>query len=822
MLRITVSLLTVVLLCAGCSETETADAPGAGGEPVQADTNGPSQPRSDLPLPPVPTTAEADAESSDQGKPEEPDATEDSAKEPELEARESTRGKWVFYISQRGNDFPVMLLEVSETDTGESLELKLIESSDVLPQPAVKESRVDEDSATIEFSLQDATFDFEGSLADSLVRGNVVFDSGVMSIAWLHPTEAGSLDEFEPKQAKGNDDFEAVFAAEDSLTAFREFASKHNDSPLALLAYQQLLQSAKDDGLDVETVEKVAQEYFQTARQWGGRVESQALLNAGFALSRTNYLPELAVRYLNEVESRLDENSPAHWKPDIELEQVMLALRAGSEEEKKQAAAKLGDLQSENVFDHRITLALADYAEEQNNLDEAMRQYARLAVLPSVEQTVAREWLSEGTEKPLPSESLTQLWEKQHGSTQGLDEYLKHVYEETIYSFADEGVEPQPADGASQIALIEMFTGAQCPPCVAADVAVGGIEATYSSADLIALRYHEHIPGPDPLTNQATESRFDYYRGQGTPTIIINGSQFPGGGGYLQHAEDVYRQLRQAVDSALGQQISLSLDLSAHAEQGELTISANVAGLEDPDEDLRLRLVLAEEEIHYIAPNGIRVHEMVVRDMPGGAEGVAPSDGKLNFSQTINLATLKQQLIDYLANYEEGRGLDFPVKPLEMTNLRLVAFVQNDESKDVLQAASVQVSGEITYPENLQPASGPEFEPPGAETEGKAEESVDEAEPGEAAAGGESEFPDELVISVRSDGEIRLHEETKSLEQLASTLVAAKKGGADPRIVIRAERDSSAKHVMDVLAVCRRAKISDVSLATAADGAGSR
>ena len=57
---------------------------------------------------------------------------------------------------------------------------------------------------------------------------------------------------------------------------------------------------------------------------------------------------------------------------------------------------------------------------------------------------------------------------------------------------------------ANKVAVLELFTGAQCPPCVAADVAFDALEKSYKHTDLILLQYHMHIPGPDPLTNPDT------------------------------------------------------------------------------------------------------------------------------------------------------------------------------------------------------------------------------------------------------------------------------------------------------------------------------
>ena len=89
--------------------------------------------------------------------------------------------------------------------------------------------------------------------------------------------------------------------------------------------------------------------------------------------------------------------------------------------------------------------------------------------------------------------------------------------------------------------------------------------------------------------------------------------------------------------------------------------------------------------------------------MPGGVEGIEPQDGKLSFSGSINLTDFKQNLLDYLASYERGIGQEFPVKPLELKKLYLIALVQNDETKEILQSASIPVAGKTDSPPKEDP-----------------------------------------------------------------------------------------------------------------------
>jgi hypothetical protein len=100
--------------------------------------------------------------------------------------------------------------------------------------------------------------------------------------------------------------------------------------------------------------------------------------------------------------------------------------------------------------------------------------------------------------------------------------------------------------------IMELFTGAQCPPCVAADVAFDGLDQTYKPTDVILLQYHMHIPGPDPMTNPDTVARFGYYRElRDTPSTLFNGKPKAGGGGALGMAEKKYKAYRDIIDPLL-------------------------------------------------------------------------------------------------------------------------------------------------------------------------------------------------------------------------------------------------------------------------------
>ena len=154
-----------------------------------------------------------------------------------------------------------------------------------------------------------------------------------------------------------------------------------------------------------------------------------------------------------------------------------------------------------------------------------------------------------------------------------------------------------------------------------------------------------------------------------------------------------YRRLLDEVEPALQERTDVKLELSARYNQGKIVISARAHGPKKFDADLRLRVVLAEDHVEYRAPNGVNSHEMLVRAMPAGVDGVAPAKGKLEFSGEVDLERLRTRLLKHLKRIETETSADMSDKPLDLKALHLVAFVQDGDDGEVLQAAAIPVTG---------------------------------------------------------------------------------------------------------------------------------
>ncbi len=285
-----------------------------------------------------------------------------------------------------------------------------------------------------------------------------------------------------------------------------------------------------------------------------------------------------------------------------------------------------------------------------------------------------------------------------------LDVALDKEWEETVPPFKASPFAGRKDKDATRVTVLELFTGAQCPPCVAADVAFDALNKAYQPKDLILLQYHMHIPGPDPLTNADTVGRWDYYVEQypydpetgegigGTPTTIFNGKPLSGGGGGMANSQAKFNDYKRIIDPLLEKTTELKMKGRAARSGDKLSIGVEVAGAESADH-LKLRLVLVEDTIKYVGSNKVRFHHHVVRAMPGGVDGVAVKEGSMKHTVTTDIGALRKDLEKYLDEYAaKERPFPYPtIRPLDMKSLKVVALVQNDKTREVLQAVQIDV-----------------------------------------------------------------------------------------------------------------------------------
>jgi hypothetical protein len=239
---------------------------------------------------------------------------------------------------------------------------------------------------------------------------------------------------------------------------------------------------------------------------------------------------------------------------------------------------------------------------------------------------------------------------------------------------------------SERVVMVEQFVNAQEGACEAADLAFLGLLKTYKPNDVVLLQYHVPADFPDPLVTPETLARDKFYGDDvtGTPAIFFNGKVEEIGGGKLGDAKKIYGLYRKAIEPLLEKPAKVKLTASAVRKGNKIDITAEASGMEKPDENLHLRIALTDERIRYVGNNGIRLHHHVVRAMPGGDKGLALKEKSGKQTASVDLEEVRKKLTKFVR---------FPdIEPLlEFKNLRVVAFVQNDKTKEVLQAVQVDV-----------------------------------------------------------------------------------------------------------------------------------
>ncbi len=271
-----------------------------------------------------------------------------------------------------------------------------------------------------------------------------------------------------------------------------------------------------------------------------------------------------------------------------------------------------------------------------------------------------------------------------------LEERIDAEYLKNVPPFQPAQYSGRKNPDANQVAVMELFTGAQCPPCVAADVAFDALLKSYSPQDLVLIQYHLHIPGPDPLTNADTVARAKYYGINSTPSTLFNGQPHARGGGGMAQAELKYNQYVEVINPILEKKAEVTVKARATRNGEKIDLTVQVGGVRG--DDIKLRVLLVEETVKYVGGNQLRFHHHVVRAMPLGAEGVAITDNDFQKSLTVDLDGIRQNLTKYLDDYAANvRPFPKPDRPMEMKNLKVIAVVQNDQTQDILQAVQVDV-----------------------------------------------------------------------------------------------------------------------------------
>ncbi len=274
------------------------------------------------------------------------------------------------------------------------------------------------------------------------------------------------------------------------------------------------------------------------------------------------------------------------------------------------------------------------------------------------------------------------LYQKLHGNLEGFESLLEARQRELPFHPAQ--FKPTQ-EWRGKVVLAELFTGSECPPCVAADVGFDGLLEAFSQDHLVILEYHLPIPRPDPLMNEATRARAYFYKVNSTPTVYIDGEKKLSGGGPIQRAKAKFDEYASEINARIYESPKVKLQISAKRNGENIRVSLS---FDKEITNADYNLVLLEDEVKYAGENGILFHKNIIRDF----RIVLPKEIKER-EFVFNILDAERNGEQRLSAYEKETNFTFKEKhyTIDRARLKVVFFVQDRSTKNVYNAVICNV-----------------------------------------------------------------------------------------------------------------------------------
>ena len=214
--------------------------------------------------------------------------------------------------------------------------------------------------------------------------------------------------------------------------------------------------------------------------------------------------------------------------------------------------------------------------------------------------------------------------------------------------------------------ILEIATGTWCYYCPGSSM--GADDLIANGHNVAVIEYHQYL-GFEPYANIYSDARFNYYEMSGCPTAVFDGIILLAAGdpSYSLYEDYLPRyNVRNAVPSSFnidlsGEEIGLDYAVSVTANKVAPTSSTNIV----------LHLVLTESQI--------------AEEWQGQTE--------LNFVERLMIPDQYGTALDFSTGDAQTVNLGFTLDPgWASSNCELVAFIQDNNSKEILQGTKVNLT----------------------------------------------------------------------------------------------------------------------------------
>ncbi len=226
---------------------------------------------------------------------------------------------------------------------------------------------------------------------------------------------------------------------------------------------------------------------------------------------------------------------------------------------------------------------------------------------------------------------------------------------------------------SQRLAFVEEFTQASCPPCEQTTPMLN--ETLNANTDkVVQLRYQTSWPGVDPMNAdnpEEVQTRVDYYGVTGVPTLYLDGAEPVG---------PVFPELitQANIDDSYGSGSPIGITLSH-------TLSEDLKTM-----DVSIEIANEGTEAYDLATDKLRValiEELITWSSPPGSTSITVFDGVMKTFFTTPAGMDLDAIMPGESWTNTWEGLEIPNTIYDYRQLAVVAFVQDDADKSVVNSA---------------------------------------------------------------------------------------------------------------------------------------
>ncbi len=214
----------------------------------------------------------------------------------------------------------------------------------------------------------------------------------------------------------------------------------------------------------------------------------------------------------------------------------------------------------------------------------------------------------------------------------------------------------------------ELFTSSTCGPCAQANPAIDAVLLNGNNEDkAVLIKYQVHGPGTgDPYFTAEASERLQYYDVDAVPTLMADGAP---DGNYSQ----------AYLDAQAGVMSLFKIEGEATFADGNMTANINVTPVFTFNKDLVLQIAVIEKETTgNVGTNGETEFHNVMMKFIENPSGNAISSFEASTVQNVTVSTSLT-----------GTNVE------ELSDTRLVVWIQDHATKEVYQAQYIELTTEI-------------------------------------------------------------------------------------------------------------------------------